>query len=89
MEPGKKYAYDVSIEGQKVSLPYPTLFQIQNRWPWQTAPPAFHFAVGSCACVNDPETDRSDKSTSGGYDITGAFPATGLNFTFHDHSPIS
>ncbi|WP_229365948.1 DUF7800 domain-containing protein [Fibrisoma montanum] len=36
VEPGKKYVYDVLIEGRKASLPYPTRFQTQNLWQCRT-----------------------------------------------------
>lgn len=45
VEPGKKHEYERLIEGQKVSLPYPTPFQHQQRWP--IAPPTFRLSAGS------------------------------------------
>lgn len=69
VEPGKKYTYELLIEGQKVSLPYPTQFQTQTLWQWRTDPPAFQFAVGSCTYVNEPEYDRPGKPYGGGYEI--------------------
>ena len=62
VEPGKKYDVRLLIEGQKVSLPYPTQFQTQNLWQWRTDPPTFHFGVGSCTYVNEPEV-RSARHT--------------------------
>lgn len=62
VEPKKKHAYEVLVADRKVSLPYPTPFQTQSLWQWQTDPLAFHFAVGSCTYVNEPDADRPDKS---------------------------
>jgi alkaline phosphatase D len=69
VEPGKTYEYDLLIEGQKVSLPYPTRFQTQFLWQWRTDPPSFRFGVGSCTYVNEPETDRPGTPYGAGYEI--------------------
>ncbi len=65
VEHGKVYEYDVLIEGQKVSLPYPTRFQTQSLWQWRTDPPTFSFGVGSCTYVNEPDVARPGKSYGG------------------------
>nr|WP_317171861.1 alkaline phosphatase D family protein [Spirosoma validum] len=80
VEPGKKYEYDVLIEGQKVSLPYPTQFQTQSLWQWRTDPPPFRFAVGSCTYVNEPDVDRPGKPYGGGYEIFTALAAQKPDF---------
>lgn len=80
VEPGKKYAYDLLIGGQKVSLPYPTQFQTQPLWQWRTDPPAFRFGVGSCTYVNEPETDRPGTPYGGGYEIFTALAAQKPDF---------
>lgn len=80
VEPGKKYEYDLLIEGRKVSLPYPTQFQTQNLWQWRTDPPAFRFAVGSCTYVNEEGTDRPGKPYGGGYEIFTALAAQKPDF---------
>ncbi|GAB2600713.1 alkaline phosphatase D family protein [Spirosoma areae] len=80
VEPGKKYAYDVLIGGQKVSLPYPTQFQTQPLWQWRTDPPAFRFGVGSCTYVNEPDTDRPGTPYGGGYEIFTALSAQKPDF---------
>ena len=56
--PGKKYGYELLINGKKVVRPYPLEFQTQALWQWRTDPPAFRFAFGSCSYVNEPEFDR-------------------------------
>lgn len=80
VDPGKKYEYDVLIEGQTVSLPYPTQFQTQSLWQWRTDPPPFRFAVGSCTYVNEPEVDRPGKPYGGGYEIFTAMAAQKPDF---------
>lgn len=69
VDPGKKYEYELLIEGQKVSLPYPTQFQTQSLWQYRTDPPTFRFGVGSCTYVNEPDTDRPGTPYGGGYEI--------------------
>ncbi|WP_040006165.1 alkaline phosphatase D family protein [Fibrisoma limi] len=80
VEPGKKYAYDVLIEGRKASLPYPTQFQTQNLWQWRTDPPAFRFGVGSCTYVNEPAVDRPGTPYGDGYEIFTALAAQKPDF---------
>lgn len=58
LTPGKRYDYELLIDGKKVTRSYPLHFQTQALWQWRTDPPAFRFAVGSCAYVNEPEFDR-------------------------------
>ncbi|WP_044129590.1 alkaline phosphatase D family protein [Rudanella lutea] len=72
VEPGKKYTYELLIEGQKVSLPYPTTFQSQPLWQFRTDPPAFRFGVGSCTYVNEPDVDRPGRPYGANYEIFGA-----------------
>ncbi len=80
VEPGKKYAYELLIGGQKVSLPYPTTFQTQNLWQWRTNPPPFRFGVGSCTYVNEPEVDRPGTPYGGGYEIFTSLTAQKPDF---------
>lgn len=56
--PGRSYQYEVVINGGIVRLPYPTSFKTQSLWQWRTDPPAFSFAAGSCAFINEAEYDR-------------------------------
>ncbi|MGF7216241.1 alkaline phosphatase D [Spirosoma lacussanchae] len=80
VEPGKKYAYELLIGGQKVSLPYPTTFQTQNLWQWRTDPPAFRFGVGSCTYVNETAVDRPGTPYGNGYEIFTALNAQKPDF---------
>ena len=80
VDPGKKYEYELLIEGQKVSLPYPTQFQTQPLWQWRTDPPTFSFGVGSCTYVNEPDTDRPGTPYGGGYEIFTSLSAKKPDF---------
>ena len=80
VEPGKKYTYELLIEGRPVSLPYPTTFQTQPLWQWRTDPPPFRFGVGSCTYVSEPEFDRPGASYGGGYEIFTALAARKPDF---------
>lgn len=80
VQPGKKYDYDVLVNGKKVALSYPTTFQTQTLWQWRTDPPAFQFAVGSCAYVNEPEVDRPGTPYGGNYEIFTSITAKKPDF---------
>jgi len=67
--PGKKYGYELQINGKKVARPYPLEFQTQTLWQWRTDPPAFRFALGSCAYVNEAELDRPGVPYGSHYEI--------------------
>ncbi len=56
--PGKKYQYEVLINGKAQKFDYPLQFQTLALWQFRTDPPAFTVAVGSCAYVNEPFWDR-------------------------------
>jgi alkaline phosphatase D len=58
VQPSKKYDYEVWLDGKKVNISYPLSFQSQVLWRWRAEPPAFKFAFGSCAYVNDAPYDR-------------------------------
>jgi alkaline phosphatase D len=66
---GKKYTYELYINGNLVKRPYPLQFQSQTLWQWRTDPPEFTFAIGSCAYINEPEVDRPGKPYGSGYGI--------------------
>ncbi len=61
VQPGKKYQYELFINGKKVSRPYALEFQTQELWVWRKDPPAFSFAMGSCAYIHDKPFDRPGK----------------------------
>jgi len=58
LDPGARYDYTVSIDGETITLPFPTSFKTQELWEWRKPPPDFKFLVGSCAYINEPAFDR-------------------------------
>ncbi len=71
VEPGRVYDYTILIDDQAIEVPYPLRFQTLPLWQWRTDPPAFRFAVGSCAYVNEPRYDRPGDPYGGDYQIFG------------------
>jgi alkaline phosphatase D len=55
---GKKYDYEVWVNGKKVARDYPLSFQSQELWQYRKDPANFKFAFGSCNYINEAETDR-------------------------------
>lgn len=72
LEPGRKYQYELFINNQQVKRPYPLTFQTQKLWQWREDPPAFSFAIGSCAYVNDSPYDRPGEPYGKHYEIFAA-----------------
>ncbi|PKK34700.1 phosphodiesterase [Siphonobacter sp. SORGH_AS_0500] len=69
VEPGKKYDYEIWVDGKKVARPYALQFQTQKLWQFRTDPPAFSFAFGSCAYLGEPEYDRPGTPYGQQYEI--------------------
>ena len=67
--PGKKYVYEVYINGKLLHFNYPLEFQSQVFYQHRSNAPDFSFATGSCAFVNDSINDRPGKPFGGGYEI--------------------
>ncbi|MDO8896148.1 MAG: alkaline phosphatase D family protein [Bacteroidales bacterium] len=67
--PGKKYTYQLKIDGEAVSFPYKTEFQTQTIWKWRGDPPEFSFLTGSCTYINQVEHDRPGNTYGGDYRI--------------------
>ncbi|PAU92713.1 phosphodiesterase [Aliifodinibius salipaludis] len=55
---GTTYQYELTIDGQKVNLPYDMKFTTQQLWEWRKPAPDFSVAMGSCLYINDSEFDR-------------------------------
>ena len=55
---GTTYQYELTIDGEKVDLPYKTEFTTQQLWQWRKPAPDFSVAMGSCLYINDSEYDR-------------------------------
>lgn len=72
LEPGKVYDYEILVNDQVVTLPYPAQFQAQALWQWRTDPPNFKVALGSCTYVNETKYDRPGNPYGGEYEIFDA-----------------
>lgn len=75
LEPGWTYGYQVLVDGEEVTTPYPLRFTTQPLWQWRTDPPSFTAALGSCNYVNDTIYDRPGDPYGGGHEIFGAINA--------------
>ncbi len=69
VEPGNVYNYSLVINGKNVKRPYQLKFETQTHWQWRTDPPAFSFATGSGAYINEKQYDRAGKPYGGDYEI--------------------
>lgn len=69
LEPAKVYGYELLINGQVVSRPYPTIFRTQALWRFRTDPPPFTVAIGSCTYVNEVDYDRPGRPYGAEYQI--------------------
>lgn len=58
LEPGRRYGYEVHVDGKAVPLDWPLEFQTQELWQWRHDPPEFRIALASCFYVNEPVYDR-------------------------------
>lgn len=67
--PGKKYTYELFIDGQRVERDYPMEFQSQTLWQWRTDPPEVNFAIGSCNYVNEERFDRPGRPYGSEHEI--------------------
>jgi alkaline phosphatase D len=59
--PGKRYEYEVWVNGKKEGTPGLYSFQTPPLWMHRTDPPEFSVAVGSCTYVNESIWDRPGK----------------------------
>lgn len=75
LKSGKRYGYELYIDGKLVPRPYRLSFQTQPQWQWRTDPPAFTVAIGSCAFINETEYDRPGQPYGGEYQIFTAIAA--------------
>jgi alkaline phosphatase D len=80
LEPGNVYEYDIYIDGQKQSFPYPTTFSTQQLWKWRTDPPGFSFLTGSGAYINEKKYDRPGTPYGDKYEIYDVMADRKANF---------
>lgn len=72
LEFGTRYDYDVYINGRKQAFDFQPSFQSQPHWRWAKNPPeqpAFKFAIGSCAYINDTKYDRPGRPYGAGFEV--------------------
>lgn len=69
VHPGKKYNYNILIDGKKIEGRHAQVFQAQSFFAAGQDPPSFSFALGSCAYVNETEFDVPGKPYGGEYFI--------------------
>lgn len=72
LEPGQRYEYELLLNGKPVKRGYRLTFQTQPLRQWRTDPPSFTVAIGSCAFINDPPSDRPGDPYGGDYEIFAA-----------------
>ena len=70
--PGRRYAYEIWLDGRPVARPYALTFQTPPLWRGRSDPPPLRVAVGSCFYVNDPLWDRPGEPYGGEYGILSA-----------------
>ncbi len=58
LEPGAKYEYALSIDGEPQHFPFPLAFKTSPLWEWRGPPPDLKFIFGTCAYLNEPVYDR-------------------------------
>jgi alkaline phosphatase D len=80
LEFGTRYDYDVFLNGKRIAFDYQPNFQTQPHWRWRTEPPAFRFAFGSCAYINDPPFDRPGTPYGSGFEIFRSIAAKKPDF---------
>lgn len=69
VSPGTEYDYTLYINNVPVELDYECRFESLPIWKWRGDPPAFTFASGSCAYINEERFDRPGKGYGGDYRI--------------------
>ncbi|MBM9576685.1 alkaline phosphatase family protein [Leptospira sp. 201903070] len=67
VQPGKRYTYNLILDGKKIEAKHPQTFQAQSFFATGQNPPSFTFALGSCAYVNETEYDVPGKPYGGDY----------------------
>ena len=80
IEPGFEYCYDLIVNGQSISFPYPTTFTTQSIWKWRGDPPKFSFLFGSGAYIVEPEYDRPGIPYGAAYEIYDAMADMNVDF---------
>jgi alkaline phosphatase D len=69
LTPGRKFEFEILLNGKVVKRNYPLRFQTQPLWQWRTDPPEFTVAFGSCSFINEAEWDRPGRPYGTNYEI--------------------
>ncbi len=69
LAPGTDYGYEILLDDQPQTARHNQIFTTQTLWRWRDDPPAFRFALGSCAYINDHPYDRPGNPYGGDYKI--------------------
>ena len=77
---GKKYEYEVVVNGKKIAIDYPLEFQTQELWQYRKDPPAFSFLFGTCNYVNEEATDRPGRPYGGADEVYASMYAKKADF---------
>jgi alkaline phosphatase D len=77
---GKKYDYEVLVNGKKMAFDYALEFQTQDLWQYRHDPPAFSFIFGTCNYVNEEGTDRPGRGYGGADEVYAAMHAKKPDF---------
>jgi len=75
VEPGRRYSYEVWVDGRRAERSYPLRFQTPALWQWRTDPPPFTIALASCFYVNEPVYDRPGTPYGSNYPVLSALTA--------------
>ena len=77
---GKKYEYEVLVNGKKMAFEYALEFQTQDLWQYRHDPPAFSFIFGTCNYVNEEGSDRPGRGYGGADEVYAAMHAKKPDF---------
>ena len=73
VRPGRRYTYEVYVNGRRVKLSYPTEFTAQPGWRNGNAPPDFTLAIGSCNYISEEAVGQTGYERS--YPVFSAIDA--------------
>lgn len=72
LSPGKKYQYEILVNGKAIKAKHVQQFSTPAVWKWRGDAPDFDFVAGSCFYINEEAFDRPGKPYGGDYKILEA-----------------
>ncbi len=69
LEPGLRYAYQITANGKVQTEGRQLSFKTQDLWQFRKNPANFTIAAGSCVYINEPEYDRPGRKFGSDFDI--------------------